>query len=299
MSITAMAAARQITDITPTEKFVLMALCDYASDQGIAWPSLNTLRTWTLLSRRGINTAIAGLETKGLIERRATVRKNGSQTSNTYRLMFVEADAETADRFFGVTGGVQEVHPPHARGASPELPLERPEEPKPLSATPTPSMKKTAVEEEYQTGFAQALVEAWNAHCGTLPSVKAISPKREQALLRFVRVAGGIYDAVDTLTKATKAVANDDFWRKNKYGLDNLLAGDKVFQRAESYEALEEPSVVSVEVGDQVRVWVAAGAQRVVGRGKVTEVTDSQVVLVNPIGLEIRVPKRDVIKVES
>ena len=296
MSITAMAAARQITDITPTEKFVLMALCDYASDQGIAWPSLNTLRTWTLLSRRGINTAIAGLETKGLIERRATVRKNGSQTSNTYRLMFVEADAETADRFFGVTGGVQEVHPPHARGASPELPLERPEEPKPLSATPTLAEPKSYPSREEHL---QILVNTWNSLCGALPSVKALSAARRTKLKAFVKEAGGFDAAQEILKKATLAVARDDWWIRGKYGLDNLLAGGKVFQRAESYEALEEPSVVSVEVGDQVRVWVAAGAQRVVGRGKVTEVTDSQVVLVNPIGLEIRVPKRDVIKVES
>lgn len=296
MSITAMAAARQITDITPTEKFVLMALCDYASDQGIAWPSLNTLRTWTLLSRRGINTAIAGLETKGLIERRATVRKNGSQTSNTYRLMFVEADAETADRFFGVTGGVQEVHPPHARGASPELPLERPEEPKPLSATPTLAEPKSYSSREEHL---QTLVNTWNSLCGALPSVKALSAARRTKLKAFVKEAGGFDAAQEILKKATLAVARDDWWIRGKYGLDNLLAGGKVFQRAESYEALEEPSVVSVEVGDQVRVWVAAGAQRVVGRGKVTEVTDSQVVLVNPIGLEIRVPKRDVIKVES
>jgi hypothetical protein len=294
MSITAMSAARQIVTITPTEKFVLMALCDYASDQGLAWPSLNSLRTWTLLSRRAINTSIASLEAKGLLERRAAMRQNGSQTSNTYRLTFVEADAETADRFFAGRGGVQEVHPPRAGGASPELPREQPEELKPLSTTSTPSLKSTPASSEEPV---EDLVAMWNEHCGVLPSVKTVPPARRKKLLAFIRTAGGMKQALETLRRATLVVAADSHWRNGKYGLDNLLAGDKVFARAEQYEAQHtvESAPAGVAVGEAVTFYVMAGNLRVPMTGRVKEVTDTQVVIDEAShGREYRVPFRDV-----
>jgi hypothetical protein len=286
MSIRAMSAARDITDITPKEKFVLMALADYANDLGIAWPRIGTLETWTCMSRSSIIRALNALEERGIIEKASRAHDSGAQRSNQYRLRCVPVEAFGNAEDFGLdTGGVSTTDGGGVRLTPLELPIERSEELRPSSSS--------------RKEHAQTLVDIWNANCGTLPSVKAISPARQSKLASLVVAAGGIDAAMAMLEKATKVVAADDFWIKGKYGLDNLLSGGKVFARAEQYEAQHEHTHPEVKVGDKVRMWFMAGAQRITGRGEVTSVTDSQVVLVTPLGVEVRVPKRDVIEVIS
>lgn len=89
MSIEAISAARKL-QIPPTEKFVLIALSDFANDKGEAWPGQSTLADWTCLSRSAINTALANLERAGVITSRQTYREDGGKSVKVYRLVFLD-----------------------------------------------------------------------------------------------------------------------------------------------------------------------------------------------------------------
>lgn len=52
-----------------TDKLVLLALADNASDEGICWPSVNTLVKKTCLSRRGVQASVARLQAEGHLGR--------------------------------------------------------------------------------------------------------------------------------------------------------------------------------------------------------------------------------------
>jgi len=62
MSIKLMTAVWAMQNLTPTQKLVLLALADNASDEGICWPSLTTITAKTSLSRRAVTDALADLE---------------------------------------------------------------------------------------------------------------------------------------------------------------------------------------------------------------------------------------------
>lgn len=71
MSLRATSWAWEIptSEIGMTNKFVLLALADYADKDGLCFPSQATLGDKVALSERTIRTCLADLETKGLISR--------------------------------------------------------------------------------------------------------------------------------------------------------------------------------------------------------------------------------------
>ena len=68
MSIKFMAAAWRIY-LKPSEKLVLLALCDNSSDEGFCWPSVKTICKKTGLSERSVRDQFKLLEDKNLISR--------------------------------------------------------------------------------------------------------------------------------------------------------------------------------------------------------------------------------------
>jgi hypothetical protein len=65
-------------DVTPTQKLVLLALCDSANDQGECYPAMQTLAEKCSLSERATQSAVSDLERTGHLRRelrrgRATV----------------------------------------------------------------------------------------------------------------------------------------------------------------------------------------------------------------------------------
>ena len=54
---------------TPTQKLVLLALCDCANDQGECFPSVTLLERKTSLSDRAVQKAIHELEAHGFLSR--------------------------------------------------------------------------------------------------------------------------------------------------------------------------------------------------------------------------------------
>jgi hypothetical protein len=85
MSIRAMTWAWTAA-LTPTPKLVLMALADIADDQGLCWPSIKALARKCSLSERSVQRVLHSLQSKELLSVEPQFRKDGSRSSNRYRL---------------------------------------------------------------------------------------------------------------------------------------------------------------------------------------------------------------------
>ena len=66
-----------LTDLSPFQKLVLVALADRANDEGVCWPSIETLSKKTGMTGRGVQKTIRTLEEIGLLQRQeSTGRSN-------------------------------------------------------------------------------------------------------------------------------------------------------------------------------------------------------------------------------
>lgn len=74
------------------ERFVLLALADYANDQGECWPAVSSLAMRTCMSVRGVQTILRRLEADGWL---AIEVGGGRKNCNMYRIKTPQLDAET------------------------------------------------------------------------------------------------------------------------------------------------------------------------------------------------------------
>lgn len=82
MSVQAITWAFAANIADPIEKFVLVALANYADDFGVCWPSQSTLVMDCSCSERKLRESLKSLEAAGLIKRVARRRQNGSRRSD-------------------------------------------------------------------------------------------------------------------------------------------------------------------------------------------------------------------------
>lgn len=112
--------------LTPTRKFVLVALADRCNKDTLRCdPSVNRLSEDTGLARPTVFRALEDLESLGLVERVERTRQNGSRTSSEYRFPSVTVIRGGSQ---SETGGGVTVRPPE-----PEL---EPEVEQDLAAAP-------------------------------------------------------------------------------------------------------------------------------------------------------------------
>lgn len=78
--------------LTPTLKLILMALADAADDQGVCWPSVSTLAKKCTVSTRTVQRSLRVLIHSGLLIAETRQRRDGSSTSNRYRLLMRGGD---------------------------------------------------------------------------------------------------------------------------------------------------------------------------------------------------------------
>jgi hypothetical protein len=76
--------------VKQSERFVLLALADYANDDGECWPSIAGIARKTCLSERGVQTIIRRLEADGWLEIEAG---NGRKNCNLYHIKNPAASA--------------------------------------------------------------------------------------------------------------------------------------------------------------------------------------------------------------
>lgn len=79
MSVHALSWAKRQKTGSPTLKAVLLAVADYADEDGRCWPSQRRISDDTEFSVRAVRGALSELEEKGLIRREATHRPDGSR----------------------------------------------------------------------------------------------------------------------------------------------------------------------------------------------------------------------------
>jgi len=78
--------------LSPTPKLILMALADAANDFGICWPSVSTVATKCCVSIRTVRRIMQKLVDRGLLLSEPRYRKDGSCSSNRYRLQLEGGD---------------------------------------------------------------------------------------------------------------------------------------------------------------------------------------------------------------
>ncbi|WP_345969627.1 helix-turn-helix domain-containing protein [Sulfurimonas sp. HSL1-6] len=71
-------------DVKKSDKLVLLALADNASDEGYCWPSWETIMRKTGVSQATLSGVLKRLEDMGLVRREHRKRKSGSNASNGY-----------------------------------------------------------------------------------------------------------------------------------------------------------------------------------------------------------------------
>ena len=72
--------------LRPSVKFVLLALADASDDTGTCWPSIPTLARKTCLDPRSVRRILSHLKANGFLRIERRHRRDGSATSNGYRL---------------------------------------------------------------------------------------------------------------------------------------------------------------------------------------------------------------------
>jgi len=88
MSFQALAATIKITNVTTSQKLLLICIANYAGDQFTAFPSQTTLARDACMTRETVNRNLLALEKLGLISREVRSRENGSQTTSIITLLY-------------------------------------------------------------------------------------------------------------------------------------------------------------------------------------------------------------------
>ena len=198
MSIKLMTAVWEREDLTSTHKLVLLALADWANDEGLCWPSINRLAVKASLTTRGIQKSIRTLEQLGFVRREEVAGKG-----NRYWLTIPVNDIHPCTTF---TPPLNHVHP-----------------------TPEPRSPNTS---EIHQGNINSIVdlpiddpdsvsendvlEAWNdlaKDCG-LPTIKKLNATRKRQLKARLKE-----NTLDEWKQAFAAIERSPFLKgENKTG---------------------------------------------------------------------------------
>ena len=77
-------------NLPPASKLLLIALCDYANDDGLCYPSLKTIQSKVNLGKTNITYILKSFEFLNIIERSQRKRENGSYTSTIYTIRNID-----------------------------------------------------------------------------------------------------------------------------------------------------------------------------------------------------------------
>ena len=92
MSVKLMAKAWD-TGQKGNDLLVLLALCDFANDDGELYPSLATISSKAKVCKSSLSYILRAYETIGVITRKQRKRENGSDTSTYYKILTLDFDS--------------------------------------------------------------------------------------------------------------------------------------------------------------------------------------------------------------
>jgi len=226
--------------ITPSgAKFILVALADTANSDGYSFPGQKRLAYMTGQSERSVREHLAHLEEAGYVKRAQRRRSDGTRTSDAYHLP--PKDTSGNIRRWAPTGKSRQGHrqispksPAKSAGHEPsgEPPVEE------LHTSPHGDTREPTqiekVEGQANSDTLQAIADAYNQHCGTLPKVQTLNEWRRTKLRGLIKDLGSHNEAIAVMGIAASEVAHDDFWKQRRYGFDNLLRERRAIQKAET-----------------------------------------------------------------
>lgn len=174
MSYSAMAWARGIKTGSATVKSVLLAVANYADEEGVCWPSQEQLSDDTELSRHSIMRALDQLEEQGLLSRERRHRGDGSRTSDLIILDLSRTEQRSSQQ-----RSTQQQ--PKSHGATAEPIIE-------------PSLSRNSAQRIKRNSDEDAAVKAWNdlADELSLPKVQRMTETRRRRLVQRLRECGGL-----------------------------------------------------------------------------------------------------------
>jgi hypothetical protein len=186
MSIRIMTNVWEHAGITPTQKLVLLALADWANDEGLCWPSINRLAAKSCLTPRCIQKTIRSLEDCDLIRREEVTGKG-----NRYWITLPMNDVHPCPTF---TPPMNEVHPtPEPRSPN-------------TSYTHQDTSNEMSSDDDKVT--VDEVVRAWNelADHKRLPRVAKLTSSRRKQIQSLIREYN-----VDDWSTAMTAINNSKF----------------------------------------------------------------------------------------
>lgn len=86
MSVQALTWAFSVRGLSPSEKLVLLSLANYANKEDRCWPRQDSIAEETELSSRTVWAALKSLADKGVIQREARKRSDGTRTTDVFTL---------------------------------------------------------------------------------------------------------------------------------------------------------------------------------------------------------------------
>lgn len=178
MSVQAMALAWKLQTGSATMKAVLVAVANYADEEGVCWPSQEQLSADTELSRHTIMRAMDALEELGLLSRERRHRGDGSRTSDLIMLDLSSMEQRSAEQRSNQQRST--VQQPKSHGATARTTIEPSKVSIPRVSEP-PSEEKLAF-------------EAWNDLAQDLSLAKAqqLTPERKSKLKARLAECGGL-----------------------------------------------------------------------------------------------------------
>lgn len=114
-----MAWARGIKTGSATVKSVLLAVANYADEEGVCWPSQEQLSEDTELSRHSVMRALDQLEDLGLVSRERRHRGDGSRTSDLIMLDLSRTELRSTEQCSSQQRSTQQQPKSHGATAEP------------------------------------------------------------------------------------------------------------------------------------------------------------------------------------
>lgn len=124
-----MSAVWKSANVSGSHLLVLLALADFATDEGLAWPAIKTLAEKARISERQTQEVLRSLEEQGYL---SIGMNEGPHRTNVYRVQIEGADSAPRSQQQGApgcTGGVQSTAPLRVKPTAPNPLLEPSPEP--------------------------------------------------------------------------------------------------------------------------------------------------------------------------
>lgn len=191
MSIRIMTNVWEHPGINATQKLVLLALADWANEEGLCWPSINRLASKTGIAGRSVQRLIRQLEELNLVR-----REEVSGKGNRY---WISLPATECHPRHSVTPPLTEVHP------TPDTVSPNTSYTHQLTTTSNKSS------DDDQPVTEEEIIECWNdlaARTG-LPKIKVMNDKRRNMLRKRIKECPD----VETWSTAFRNIERSSFLR--------------------------------------------------------------------------------------